>query len=131
MTKYIQSTEEAYISGDSIGRGHFHRLTQAWQTKTGRRALIISIGLVVVVVTVAIAAVMFLSLSGESHSYKDGFAEGGNVYSADSVAQQGPEQACKTAAKSKPAYGGPPTSDNSTQWIKGCVDAFNEAQSDN
>lgn len=85
---------------------------------------------VTVLVVVGVAALMFASLSGESQSYKDGYSAGGNVYAADST-QTAPTDACQVAARRSPADGGPAVGDNVSQWVAGCVAAFNASQGDN
>jgi hypothetical protein len=92
--------------------------------------LLMATGLVVVIVLVCIAVVMFGSLSGESQSYRDGYSVGGNVFTADGAGVS-PRQACTAAAFREPKLGGKPAQDESSQWIQGCVDSFENAQSDN
>jgi len=111
--------------------GNSHGPSSIWRTKAGRHILIILVGVVVVALTVGFATVMFHSLTGESRSYRDGFSAGGDVYTSDSVLQADAQQACRTAERGGPGAGGPPSGDNSAQWLKGCIDAFNEAQSGN
>jgi hypothetical protein len=89
-----------------------------------------AVAVVAVLVVVGVAALMFASLSGESQSYKDGYSAGGNVYAADS-GQTPPTDACQVAARRSPTDGGPAVGDNVSQWVQGCVAAFDASQGDN
>jgi hypothetical protein len=86
--------------------------------------------LVVVVVIVGVSVFMFGSLAGESQSYRDGYSVGGNVFTADGSGVS-PRQACTAAAQRRQNLGGRPAGDSASQWIQGCVDSFENAQSDN
>ncbi|HEX3565713.1 MAG TPA: hypothetical protein VHU17_10085 [Acidimicrobiales bacterium] len=90
-----------------------------------------SVGAVVAVISLALVVSLFASLAGESQSFRDGYSAGGpayTAYSASSEANITSEQACRDE---ETGPGGRPAHDNSAQWIQGCVDAFNLAQSDN
>jgi hypothetical protein len=86
------------------------------------------VALVVVVVVIGVGLVIFSSMSRESQSYKDGFSVGGAVYASDASAELVAQQACKATELRGPSHGGLPSGANATQWLKGCVDAFNSAQ---
>jgi predicted cobalt transporter CbtA len=106
-------------------------LRRGWATEKGRRRIVVSVGTVIAVIAIAIVVSLFASLAGESQSYRDGYSAGGpayTAYAASSGANITSEEACR-AEETGP--GGRPAHDNSAQWIQGCVDAFNVAQSDN
>jgi threonine/homoserine/homoserine lactone efflux protein len=107
------------------------RFRRAWATEKGRRRIVVSAGTVVTVVIVAVVVSLFASLAGESQSYRDGYSAGGSAYTsyaAYSTTNITGEEACKDE-EAQP--GTRPASDNPAQWIKGCVDSFNQAESDN
>jgi hypothetical protein len=83
---------------------------------------------VVVVLLISAGLLVFASMSRETQAYKDGFSVGGNVYASDSSAQEGAQQACRSTELLSPSNGGRPAGDNASQWLKGCVEAFNTAQ---
>ena len=88
-------------------------------------------GAVIAAITLAIVVSLFASLAGESQSFRDGYSAGGpayTAYAASSDASITSEEACRDE---ETGPGGRPAHDNSAQWIQGCVDAFNLAQSDN
>ena len=104
---------------------------RAWATQKGRRRIVVSAGAILVIVSIAIAVSLFVSLAGESQSYRDGYSAGGAAYTsyaAYSNSDITSEQACRDE---EVGPGGRPAHDNAAQWIQGCVDAFNVAQSDN
>jgi hypothetical protein len=106
-------------------------LRRAWATEKGRRRIVVTGGAVIAVIALAVVVSLFASLAGESQSYRDGYSAGGpayTAYSASSTATITSEQACRDE---ETGPGGRPAHDNSAQWIQGCVDAFNLAQSDN
>jgi hypothetical protein len=117
--------------GDPIGPGFFASLRRFSRTRGGRLALLFAVILVIVVGIVAFSVVHFSSLSHESQSYKNGYTAGGAVYAADGSAELAPRPACTKAELRGPHHGGLPSGANATQWLKGCVDAFELAQSDN
>ncbi len=82
-------------------------------------------------IALAVVVALFASLAGESQSYRDGYSAGGaayTAYAAYSNTNVTGEQACKDE-ESGP--NGRPPHDDPAQWVKGCVDSFNLAQSDN
>jgi hypothetical protein len=89
---------------------------------------VISGTLVIAVVTIAVVASLFASLAGESQSYRDGYSAGGAAYTAYGDSRITSTQACKDE---EVGPGGRPSRDNPAQWVQGCADAFNLAQSDN
>jgi threonine/homoserine/homoserine lactone efflux protein len=106
-------------------------LRRAWATERGRRRIVVSTGVVVAIISIAIAAALFASLAGESQAYRDGYSAGGSAYTAYAAYSDTnitAEQACRDE---EVGPGGRPTHDNPAQWVQGCVDAFNLAQSDN
>jgi hypothetical protein len=106
-------------------------LRRGWATEKGRRRIVVSVGAVIVVITLAVVVSLFASLAGESQSYRDGYSAGGSAYTAYSASTDAnitSEEACRDE---ETGPGGRPPHDNSAQWIQGCVDAFNLAQSDN
>ncbi len=123
-------SEQGVSAGSAVGTGHSGWLRRTWASSRGRWLLVMVTGLVLVVVLVVVAVVMFGSLSGESQSYRDGYSVGGSVFTADSSGVS-PRQACTAAALQGPKQGGKPAGDSSSQWIQGCVDSFENAQSDN
>jgi hypothetical protein len=82
----------------------------------------------VIVVLIGVGLIVFSSMSRESQSYKDGFSVGGAAYSTVGSADETPQFACEQAETRRAGHDGRPSSDNATQWVKGCVDAFNTAQ---
>jgi predicted cobalt transporter CbtA len=115
----------------SVWAGLAAGLRRAWATEKGRRRIVVTGGAVVAVIALAVVVSLFASLAGESQSYRDGYSAGGpayTAYSASSTATITSEQACRDE---ETGPGGRPAHDNSAQWIQGCVDAFNLAQSDN
>ena len=86
---------------------------------------------VIVVISIAIAVSLFASLAGESQSFRDGYSAGGSAYTAYAAYSDTnitSEQACRDE---ETGPGGRPARDDPAQWIQGCVDAFNLAESDN
>jgi hypothetical protein len=118
-------------AGDPKGPGFFRTVHQAWETKMGRRTIVVGVGLIIVSVVIVIGLVIFSSMSRESQSYRDGYSIGGAVYASDASAQADAQQACKKAVLEGPEQGGLPSGDDQTQWLKGCVAAFASAQSGN
>ena len=116
--------------GSRSAPGSRNRIVRAGGTTGGRRGIVWSVVLLTVLVIAAIGIAVFSSLSGKTQSYKDGFSSGGTVFAADGTGAR-PSQACRTAAARPPNYGGVPSGENVTQWINGCVVAFENAQSDN
>jgi hypothetical protein len=110
--------------GSRLSRG----LRRVWANDKGRRRIVISGTLVIVVVAIAIVASLFASLAGESQSYRDGYSAGGAAYTAYGDSPITSTQACKDE---EAGPGGRPVHDNPAQWVQGCADAFNLAQSDN
>jgi hypothetical protein len=106
-------------------------LRRAWATEKGRRRIVVSAGVAIAVVSIAIAVSLFASLAGESQSFRDGYSAGGSAYTAYAAYSDTnitSDQACRNE---ETGPGGRPAHDNPAQWIQGCVDAFNLAQSDN
>jgi hypothetical protein len=103
-------------------------LRRTWANERSRRRLVIITGLIVAVVTIAVVAALFASLAGESQSYRDGYSAGGTAYTHYSYSSITPEEACRDQAA---VPGVRPPHDDPTQWVKGCVDAFDLARSDN
>jgi hypothetical protein len=128
MVSTARSVDGPSAEGDPIRPGFFRSLSRRSGDDRRRRALLLVVGLAVVVVLVSVGLLMSLAASGHSQSYKDGYSVGGDVYSHDATVQADPQQACQTAELRRPSHGGPPSGANGTQWIKGCVAAFNEAQ---
>ena len=122
--------ESDQISTGSQPSGFADRITRAWGSATGRRAIVWGAIVLVVVVVVATGILVFSSLSGESPSYKSGFSSGGAVFAADRTGAK-PSQACQTAAARPPDFGGVPSGGNAGEWVKGCVAAFEDAQNGN
>lgn len=115
----------------SVGSRMAGRLRRAWATPRGRRLIVIAAGSFIAVITLVIVVVLFASLADESQSFRDGYSAGGSAYTSYAAYSSGnvtAEQAC-TDEESGP--GGRPSRDNSAQWIQGCVDAFNLAESGN
>ncbi len=115
----------------SFWAGWAERFRRAWATEKGRRRIVVSTGVVVTVAAVAIVVSLFASLAGQSQSYRDGYSAGGSAYTsyaAYATTNITGEQACRDE-EAEP--GTRPAHDNPAQWIQGCVDAFNQAQSDN
>jgi hypothetical protein len=100
-------------------------------TAGGRRALMLVVALVLISVIIVVGLVLFSSMARKSQSYKDGFSVGGNVYAADATAQLGARAACTKTERKAPLQGGLPVGDSPTQWITGCVAAFESAQGGN
>jgi hypothetical protein len=120
---------ERHLTGTAtVGAGLAGALRRAWATEKGRRRIVVSTVLVVTVVVIAVVASLFASLAGESQAYRDGYSAGGTAYTAYADSKVTAEQAC-TDEQVRP--GARPAHDNRTQWVQGCVDAFNLAQSDN
>ncbi len=106
-------------------------IQRAWATHKGRRRIVVSAVVAIAVISTAIAVSLFASLAGESQSYRDGYSAGGpayTAYAAYSGTNITSEQACRDE---ETGPGGRPTRDDPAQWIRGCVDAFNLAESDN
>jgi predicted cobalt transporter CbtA len=103
-------------------------LRRAWATEKGRRRLVVSAGAVVAIVTIAVVVSLFASLAGESQAFRDGYSAGGTAYGAYQDSDITPQQACRDE---EAVPGVRPSRDNQAQWIQGCVDGFNFAQSDN
>jgi len=117
-------------TGNLVGRWIAGRLRRAWATESGRRRLGFLVGSVVVAAMIGLGAMMFSSMSGRSQSYRDGYSEGTYAYGVYSA--EGALQACRTTELRRgSAFGGLPSGDNSTEWLQGCIAAFNAAQSDN
>jgi hypothetical protein len=110
--------------GGPAGSGLSHRFSRAWGTRRGRRGIIFLAALLLAIAVIGLGVSMVTSLSGESQSYRDGFSVGGSAYGAYS--SESPRQACKTME-----LGGLRSGEDSTQWIKGCIAAFDAAASDN
>jgi hypothetical protein len=90
--------------------------------------MVIAAVAVVAVISIAVVASLFASLAGESQSYKDGYAAGGAAYTAYGSSAITARQACQDEEATP---GGRPAHDNPAQWVQGCADAFDLAQSDN
>jgi hypothetical protein len=103
-------------------------LRRAWATEKGRRRLVVSAGAVVAVVAIAVVVSLFASLAGESQAFRDGYSAGGTAYAAYQDSNITPQQACRDEEAVPDVR---PPHDNEVQWIKGCVDGFTFAQSDN
>ena len=107
------------------------RFRRTWATERGRRRIVVSAAVGIAAVCIAIAVLLFASLAGESQAFRDGYSAGGSAYTAY-AAYSGSnitsEQACRDE---EVGPGGRPAHDNSAQWIRGCVAAFNLAESDN
>jgi threonine/homoserine/homoserine lactone efflux protein len=103
-------------------------LRRAWASEKGRRRIVISAVVVVAVISIAVVASLFASLAGESQAYKDGYSAGGAAYTAYGASSITAKQACRDEATGP---GGRPAHDNPGQWVQGCADAFELAQSDN
>jgi hypothetical protein len=88
------------------------------------------VGLIIVVVIIGVGLVVFSSISRESQAYKDGFSAGGAIYTSDASTGESSQEACKAAEPRGYNHADLPHGDNATQWLKGCVDAFNTAQGD-
>jgi hypothetical protein len=108
-----------------------HALRRASSTPQGGRFLVLAAGLLVLVVILGVGLFVFSAMSRDSQSYRDGFSIGGAVYSTDSASQEGASQACEKSEMRGPSRGGLPVGDNPTQWLKGCVAAFESAQGGN
>jgi hypothetical protein len=118
-------------AGVSMWAGLVDWLRGAWATEKGRRRIVVSSGAFIAIVGIAIAVFLFASLAGESQSFRDGYSAGGAAYTAYAAYSQTnitSEQACRDE---EAGPGGRPAHDDPAQWIQGCVDAFNLAQSDN
>ena len=129
-TSDVRSEESLSADGRPAGTGFSGRLRRAWETERGRRVIFYVVILVVVLIVFVGGAVMFSSLRSESQSYKDGYSSGGTAFTAD-TAQEGAQQACQAIQFHSPAAGGIPRGDDATQWLQGCISAFNNAQGDN
>jgi hypothetical protein len=129
MVSEAQPADGSY-EGDPIGPGFFASLQRVSGRRWGRHVWILAVVLVVVGI-IAVSVVLFSSLSGESQSYKDGYSAGGNVYAADGSAELAARPACTKTELRGPHHGGLPSGANATQWLKGCVDSFELAQSGN
>jgi hypothetical protein len=103
-------------------------LGRAWESETGRRRLILLGAVVVVSVIIGLTAVMFLSLSSESQSYRDGYSAGETAYGL--YGSTSPQEACKLVELRGSGLGGLGRGDNSAQWLKGCVASFNATAAD-
>jgi threonine/homoserine/homoserine lactone efflux protein len=103
-------------------------LRRAWASPKGRRRIVISAVVVVAAVAIVVVASLFASLAGESQSYRDGYSAGGAAYTAYGQSSITATQACRDEAS---APGGRPPHDSPSQWVQGCADAFDLAQSDN
>jgi hypothetical protein len=130
MVSEAQPADGSY-EGDPIGPGLFASLRRVSRTRKGRQVLILAVALLIVVAIVVFSFVHFSTLSHESQSYKNGYTAGGSVYAADGSAELAPRTACAKAELRGPHHGGLPSGANATQWLKGCVDAFELAQSGN
>lgn len=120
---------EGHVTGTAtVGAGLARALRRSWATEKGRRRIVISTVLVVVVVGIAVVASLFASLAGESQAYRDGYSAGGAAYTAYADSKVTAEQACRDE---EVGPGGRPAHDNPAQWVQGCVDAFDLAESDN
>ncbi len=114
------------VESASSGARATQTLHRLWANRRSRRRIVIAAGLVVAIAAIAVVVSLFASLAGESQSYRDGYSAGGSAYSAYSNLTAG--QACRNE---QVGPGGRPTHDNPTEWIAGCVDAFDLARSDN
>jgi len=103
-------------------------IRRAWATEKGRRRLVVSAGAVIAIVTIAVVVSLFASLAGESQAFRDGYSAGGTAYAAYQDSNVTSQQACRDE---EAVPGVRPSQDNEAQWIQGCVDGFNFAQSDN
>jgi hypothetical protein len=112
----------------TVGAGLAQALRRSWATEKGRRRIAISTILVVAVVVIAVVASLFASLAGESQAYRDGYSAGGAAYTAYADLKVTPVQACRDE---EVGPGGRPPHDNPAQWVQGCADAFDLAESDN
>jgi threonine/homoserine/homoserine lactone efflux protein len=117
------------LTGGTTATGFAVRLRRAWSTERGRRRIVVTVGLVVVVVVIVVVASLFSSLAGQSQSYRDGYSAGGSAYTAyGETTNTSAEQSCQNEAVGP---NGVPHLDNRAEWIQGCVDGFNTAQSGN
>jgi threonine/homoserine/homoserine lactone efflux protein len=120
---------KGHVTGTAtIGARTARALRRAWATDRGRRRIVISGALVIAVVTIAVVASLFASLAGQSQSYRDGYSAGGAAYTAYGDSSITSTQACRDE---EVGPGGRPAHDDPAQWVQGCADAFNLAQSDN
>jgi hypothetical protein len=129
MVNDIQQTTRP--AGDPKGPGFFRTVRRVWGTQTGRRTIVLGVGLIIVSVLIVVGLVLFSSMSRESQSYRDGYSIGGAAYAADASSQADAQQACKEAELKGPEEGGLPSGDDQTRWLSGCVAAFASAQSGN
>jgi hypothetical protein len=121
--------ENGLYAGDPIRPGFVSSFLHAPGTQGRRHSLIFAVAVVLVAAIIVVGVLLFLSLSRQSQSYKDGYSVGGAVYAADAAAQLGARQACRATELRGPHHGGLPAQANATQWMKGCVAAFVLAQS--
>jgi hypothetical protein len=122
-------TPRGTLVGGKTGTGFADRLRRAWSTDRGRRRIVVTVGLVIAVVVIAVVASLFAALAGETQSYRDGYSAGGTAYSAyGATTNSSAEQSCQNEAAGP---NGTPHFDNRAEWIQGCVDGFNTAQSGN
>jgi hypothetical protein len=131
MTTDAGSPNGRTPGGDPIRPGLLHGLGRASAVNSARRTLVLLVGAMVIVVLIGVGLIVFSSMSRESQSYRDGYSVGGAVYSTVGSADETPQYACEQAETSRVGQNGRTSSDNSTQWIKGCVAAFNSAQAGN
>jgi hypothetical protein len=118
-------------TGDPIVPGFFRSFSRANGSKNGRRILIVAVVSLLVAIALGVGLVVFSSMSRQPQSYKDGFSAGGGVYASDGTAQLGARQACKASELLGPNHGGLPSGANASQWLQGCIAAFNSAQNGN
>ena len=122
-------TGEAGDTG-AIGSRLVQWFIRTWRTTNGRRAMVWASIVLIAAIVVVTGIVVFTSIAGESASYKLGFSSGGSVFAADSAGISA-DQACRTAATRPAADGGVPVDGNPTDWVNGCVAAFQAAQNGN
>lgn len=105
-----------------------HSISRVWATDRNRRRLFYLGCVVVVAAVIGFGALWISSMSSKSQSYRDGYSAGETaygVYSSDSA-----QQACTMQEAQATRLGGRPPRDNPSQWIQGCVAAFNATAQD-
>ena len=126
---------DARLGPERAGWGSLRtRFTQlfvrTWRTPGGRRAMAWGTIVVIALLVIGTGVLVFSSLSSDTPSYKSGFSSGAAVYAADGRGAT-PEEACQAAAARPAATGGVPVDGNPTDWVRGCVVAFEDAQNGN
>jgi hypothetical protein len=121
-------TNGPLLTGDPIVPGFFRSFSRSSGARGGRQMVIVAVVVVVLVVAVGVGLVVFSSMSRQTQSYKDGFSAGGAVYALDGTAELGARQACRATELRGSDDGGLPPGANPTEWLNGCIAAFNSAQ---